>query len=373
MTLSWIFENLVDHEADVDSHCPIELTPRRATCPVCHEDGPFDGWLVEHLRSRHPLQPPGLYLEGQHARRTHPVRKPLSAADILVTNTTEILLSLDGGTPVSVDFDGLVAALADIDHLLADIELVNRRADGPEARRTFRVRVDVVEATTLDAVDTAFQETVGPDPTPAMLDRFAAAARKTGAASYADALYGFVCGLLEKDRVLAGAGFPFAQHRDRLLGALSELSAYPGRPLARAAAGVARFNVNDFHHPWLVSGMASLDTCAVELRSLIGASDDLPPASNGPTEGPGCPVDRTTDALVRTFSAGLSSDDWRATEVTLLRLASSPETTPADAAKARALALARAARHRGTEQRRAADALVNDPLFGPFAIGLLRT
>lgn len=169
---------------------------------------------------------------------------------------------------------------------------------------------------------------------------------------------------------------PFAvrglPYRDRLSQALAELRHYHDRPLARAAAGVARFNLNAFSGTWTPSGIPQLDACAEQIAARVGHPGNPSRMSTDAGAIGRCPVDRTTDAIVTNYAALAASSSARSAATSLLRIAAAPTTTPTDVAKARVLAMPPHGVALDAERRQAAQALANDPQFGAFAVELLQ-
>lgn len=348
-----------------------DLGPVLLSCPVCKQEGPDRSWLGEHLRQAHRLDAPQLLLAGEPAGRETAHREPIDSRLVSAVNATRIRVGVDGAAMRVVDDRALASVLAGLRDGVAEVELANERADGATAPRDFRVRVAVAELEHLDWVEERFADIVSADPQIREADEFAAAVSAADTAGpYASALHGYLIALLQKDERIRGAGFEFEKHRSRMSAALEELRHYR-RPLARAVAGVIRFNLNLFVPPFWVAGIRELDICAIRLRSLAsGREVNESPTGNEEPVGE-CPVDQMTHTLLQ-LNGDLERDDRRRSATTsLLRLAGAPRTTPADAAKARALGLWDAGTALSEDQRRAAQALVNDHLFGSFAGRLL--
>lgn len=369
MTYGYLHDRFVDHQATLGSTASPRLIPTTVTCQVCHEVGADAAWLSAHLRSAHPVAAPTLILDGRMRPPDMmiPVRGRVVAAAVETANATSLVLSVDGGPPARLSLAELRARLASIERGVAQVHLRNDRADGAEVSRTFKLHLAIPRGDELDAVDAAFAEAVGRQTAAEDLDRFSArVAGLRTAIAYAGALHAYLRGILLKDGRLSGLGLEFAKHRDHLSQALHEMAFYPERPLARAIAGVIRFNLNEFpsHAP---SGIAELDSCAADLIAL--AERRQPPRDLRPIAQHGgvCPVDDSTHALLQLHRDLTDASRRRAAVTSLLRLASAPRTTPADAAKARVLALGTADQLTDEEQRRAAAALSNDHLFADFA------
>lgn len=369
MTYGYLHDRFVDHQATLGSAASPQLVPTTVTCQVCHEVGADAAWLSAHLRSAHPLAAPMLIIDGRMRSpdMMMPVRGRVVASAVETANATSLALSVDGGPPAPVSPTQLGVRLASIERGVAQIQLRNERADGAEVLRTFDLHFAIPRFDDLDAADAAFGEAVGSQTAAEDLDRFSArVAGLTTAIPYAGALHAYLRGILLKDGRLSGLGLEFAKHRDHLSEALHEMAFYPDRPLARAVAGVIRFNLNEFpsHTP---SGIAELDSCAADLIAL--AERRQPPRDPRPIAERGgvCPVDDSTHALLQLHRDLSEASRRRAAVTALLRLASAPRTTPGDAAKARVLALGTSDQLTDEEQRRAAAALSNDHLFAEFA------
>jgi hypothetical protein len=300
-----------------------------------------------------------------------PVRTRLTPEAVTTANTTTTSLSLDGGAERPLSKEELASRLATIDAGVAHVRLRYERADGAVAERSFDLRFLIPREPELDLVDEAFAETIAPRTTANDLDRFSdRVAGLASAAPYASALHEYLRGILQKDRRLRGTGLEFSKHQELLNRALQEIAFYPDRPLARAVSGVIRFNLNVIPLP-LPSGIPELDSCANHLSAL--ARGDAGPAAEASrpvaVEGGVCPVDDATHALLQLFGDLIQPDRRRAAMTALLRLAASPLTTPADSAKARALALGTTGELTDDERRRTAAALANDSVFARLGTG----
>lgn len=373
MTYGYLHDRFVDHQATLGPTARPPLVPTTVTCQVCHEVGADAAWLSAHVRSAHPLAAPMLVIDGRMRSPDTmiPVRDRVVASAVQTANATSLAVSVDGGPPAHLSPAELGVRLASIDFGVAQIHLRNERADGAEVTRTFDLNFAIPRGDELEAVDAAFAEAVGLQTAAEDLDRFAArVAGLMTAIPYASALHAYLRGILLKDGRLSGLGLEFAKHRDHLSQALHEMAFYPERPLARAVAGVIRFNLNEFlsHAP---SGIAELDSFAADLIAL--AERRQPPRNLRPIAQRGgvCPVDDSTHALLQLNRDLTDVSRRRAAVTSLLRMASSPRTTPADAAKARVLALGTADQLTDEEQRRAAAALSNDHVFADFASTVL--
>ena len=272
-------------------------------------------------------------------------------------------LSVDGGPVERRSAADLGVRLAAIEDGSVRIELTNERADGAQARRVFHLHFAVPRIDDLRAVDAAFARIVGPRTMPRRSRSLLAAG---GQPHVGHALCrGTACIPArdsQKDGRLKGTGLEFAKHRDHLGRALHEMAFYPERPLARAVAGLVRFNLNALPFPE-PSGIPELDSCADDLARLArGAQPALATPHVVDPDGV-CPVDDVTHALLQFHRDLLDGSRRRAALTALLRIAAAAQTTPADAAKARALALGWTSELTDDERRRTAAALANDPLL----------
>jgi hypothetical protein len=371
-TYSFIHDRFRDHQAGLAGG---GVAPRRplTPCPVCGAHGADIEWLSQHLRDAHPLAAPLLAIDGRPVAQlsTVALRSAIAPGSITTANATRAEVSIDGRSPERVSLGDLGGELEHLETALVRIDLWNERADGAEARRRFELSLAIPRSDELDAADRCFASAVGARTVPADLDRFAdCVAGLSTAGAYADALHAYLRGILQKDGRLSGHGFEFARHRDELARAVHELDLQPGRPLADAVAGVARFNLNRLPLP-RPSGIPQLDACADDLVA-VAQRRDAPSTRAISTDVAGdCPVDDSTHALLQLHADLGERGRRRAALTALLRLAEAPRTTPADAVKARALALRARSEMTDDERRRSAAALVNDRLFGSFAATVL--
>ena len=247
--------------------------PRVLPCPVCGEQLPDDAALSEHLGSTHPLSAPRLLIDGDVVVGERVVHRRLESAALELANTTELLVSENGGPQQPWSVAALRDTLAEAERIVLDISLRNHRADGAAAVEQVRLRVDVADSAALDAADRCFEELLASgELNEHQLDRFVdAVAESPGAGRYASALHDYGVAILIKDQA-AGTrdALPFAAHRDKLQRSLSVLRHFPGRPVARAVCGFVRFGLNDLAGGTQASGVPKLDGCAAALRELAG-------------------------------------------------------------------------------------------------------
>lgn len=366
-TLGFLLERLTDHQA-VTEPARTPRLPAPVRCPVCGVEGDDSAWLAKHLRDQHPLASPVVLLDGQPISSETAVRQELDEGRWSVANATAVEMRIDGGRWEEMRSGAFGSALGALRHGVVHVRLHNVRSDGaavPPA--TFAITIDIADPEDLVSIESAFQERFREEATVEALDGFAAdtSGTKTGLA-YADALHGFVRALLHKDRRLAVPGVRWERHPDELNRALFELAAYPDRPLARAASGVARFNLNVFPVPsW--SAVPALDRCSALLSALCTGSSMNPPASLDPVDTGSCPVDDVTHSLLQLTDDLADRDRRRAASTELAALASAGTTSPLDRSKANAILLARRDELPAQTAVEVARRLANDDIFGPVA------
>ncbi len=370
-TYGYLYDRFHEHQASLDEAETSGAALSAASCPVCGWS--TDSWqeIGEHLRTEHPLGAPQLLVNGRPCASDKAVRRPLSAGAVCVMNTTTIDFSVDGGPSTSVDAAEVGEALAAVGTGHVQLVLHNERADGASAARAVVFDIRLADVRDLDAVESAFDETVSRRLTPSEADSFAERSlTATTAHSYAGALHKFLIALLQKDGRIGGSGLELSKYPARMNEALHELSQYPDRPLARAAAGVIRFNINLFGG--LASGIPELDRCVEQLTRSSSDLDTNHP-ERLPSELKSCPVDDATDAILQASADLDEPRRSRAACTQLVRFASAVDTAPADAVKARALVLLASPESASDEYRHAAEALVHDPTFGGLAETRLRS
>jgi hypothetical protein len=350
-TYGFIHETVEDrrHEHGAGPPAPVCLD-----CPLCGELCDGELALARHLGDAHPLTAPRLLVGGEALTGERVLHR--NPTQLAVANATELLVACDGGVASPWSVAALQDFVAEARQALLDVTLHNRRAaDAACASEHMRLRLDVPDDAELDGVDAVFIALAALDEQAA--DGFADAAREFNSAQrYAAALHEYLIGVLIKDRSLVQ---PFDRYHGKFQRALEVLRHFPERPVARAVVGFVRFDSNVFAGP---CGVPELDRCAARLAVLGGRAAEEP-ALSGSVAG-ACPAAESTAAILAA---------WDRRDVpALLARADAAETTPADTAKCRALALdITGAFPIGEELVRAARGLSGDLVFGPWAAAII--
>lgn len=329
-------------------------------CPVCGKQVTDNAALSEHLGSAHPLSAPRLLIDGDVVVGERVVHHQLESAALELANTTELLVSENGGPQQPWSVAALRDTLAEAERIVFDISLRNHRAgDGAAAKEQVRLRVDVADSAALDAADRYFEQLLAHDEfNEHLLDRFVdAMSESPGADRYASALHDYGVAILVKDQAPGTRdALPFAAHREKLQRSLSVLRHFPERSVARAVCGFARFGLNDLAGGTQPSGVPELDACTSALQEIANVVPRWGLSLAVPIEVGRCPADKTT---------GFILDRWNDPDAAhaLSAHAARGSTTPEDAAKCRALAV----RSDPREAQDLARALMNDPVFGVWA------
>ncbi len=300
--------------------------------PRLRDDRPIY-WLIEHLRHEHPVAAPTLVVSGTVCQvgEAVPIRTSITADSVSTANVTAALLSIDGKPVGPMTPNEIGSRLAAIKTGAVRVQLFNERADGACSCCTIDFRFLIPSADELNAVDDLFARVVGQKITLTSLDDFADGGddQAGGARPYADGLHSDLRGILQKDGGLIGTHLPYATHRDHLGRALHELVQYPSRPLARAVAGVIRFNLNVFNEV-VPSGIPELDACVTDLAAFSRGEASRDPKRTPAEEGGVCPVDDATHTLIQLHRDLVDKTRRRAAVTALLRLAEAPQTISLD-------------------------------------------
>jgi hypothetical protein len=352
------------------------LPPRVVLCPVCCEEVHDQPALATHLGNAHPLGAPRLLIDGELVVGERLIHTPLSGSRLAFANASTVLVSESGGPTMPWSTTAVRDALADADRVVLDLTLRNERAgDGAVATEKIRLRIEVPAASELEEVDEEFEEHLAVNRLDEhVLDVFAdATSQFASAAGYASALHEYGVAVLLKDRLpgTSDAMEPAAA-QDKYQRALEVVRHFPERRIARAVAGFARFNLNDFRSPLLATGIDVLDRCSEQLQQLAGQ-----PRSSHPTDRTGggptrrCPTDSATAAILDCWAA--ATQDPVGSLDDLLARSRSPQTLDSDAVKCRALALQLALVDAGVDPLVAelAGPLRNDIVFGAWASQIL--
>jgi hypothetical protein len=345
--------------------------PRVVLCPVCGEELRDQRALAFHMGDVHPLGAPRLLIDGELVVGERLIYTPLAGSRVVFANVSSLLVSESGGPATAWSTAALQDALAEADRAVLDLTMRNERAgDGALTTEHIRLRIDVPAAAELDQVDVLFEEGLAVDHLDQhVLDAFAdTTSQFQKAARYASALHEYGVAVLVKDQA---PGTSDAMERgsaqDKFQRGLEILRHFPERPVARAVAGFARFNLNDFRSTVLDTGIEALDRCTQQLRQLAGRPGPSLPAAPavGPTRQ--CPADSATAAILDCWAAAALQP--ARSRGALLERSRDPQSPLPDATKCLALALQLALVDPAADHPVAelAEALSNDIVFGAWA------
>ena len=376
--MNWILESALDRNADASHRLGTEtrrslvLTPARLTCPFCEATFDEDARRVEHIAFSHPVRPPVLSIGGSLMPSESTFRRILDVEEIGLANVTSAEIAVDGQSLRECGPQELPSLLAGSRAGVHRVKLVNRASDGATAAVLHTLRFEVPEPAELDEVDWEFERQLARDDV-RMEDvvRFASSvAAATSAAAYADALAGYVTGVLIKDGDPSrGATLPFEEYRSRFTRALDVLAGFEERPLAYLVVCCIRMNLNDLARGFDTTGAPELDDVLAVLSQLaLGVSKPDRPGSEEAAAGrAGCPVDGWTAELIERFPECWGDGGLTAAH-RLAERASALTAAPVDMAKFRALgaaALIRAGDNAGA--RALLLDLQHDLVFGTWA------
>ena len=295
------------------------------------------------------------------------LHRHLAADAVGVANATELLVSEDGGPPLPWSLAALRDALQENGESVLDLELRNERAvDQACATERVRLRISVPEVEDLAGVDAAFL-TLPDELDERVVDAHVDESRVfVSAARYAGALDEYLVGILIKDGAPGtGEALSFEVFREKYSRALDVLREFPQRPVARAVSGFLRFNLNDFAGGAPNAGIPALDNCAARLTAIAGQPGWCLQAADRGVAG-ACPADDVTSQIPDDWSGATTQAGSKVAR--LLDRADLGTTSPANAAKCRALALDLSGGEYGEERLlAAARALSGDLTFGSWA------
>jgi hypothetical protein len=279
--------------------------PPDQICPFCGDRFKDQRRLVEHLSSAHRGDRPVLLLYGREPDRHCQIAYRLRKENMLIQNCTSARLRIDGHETMDVPSSRVGSLLASAVDSIVDLELANRFDNSAEpVRQAYHLTIRVPPKRALDDVDRAFVHHLGTAaPHMAQVSRFLEDPRCQGIVwEYADALAGYVRGVLVKDQDRAtGVTLRPAEAADLYGDALGRLRSFQ-RLLPNVICGLVRFAMNDFSFSEQPTGVIRLDRAIAFLAPLVGRKGPRRERmSNSATARTIalCPVDHGVDRVLR--------------------------------------------------------------------------
>lgn len=286
---------------------PVQPVDLRRACPQpgCGHLFKSDQELRRHLASEHPLGLPLLTLRGNLLARDVIIRVPEEASAWGVIRCDDCQVAEAGRQSRPVKVSGLPKMLAGRRQGRLEVTLMHRRtADEAEARSHYTITFAVPTMAEIEAIDTCFLKTVSPSAisVEAAEEFFRRCSPLPGPVrEYAGALANYLIGCAIKEgREDGDHRLNFEHFKDKFSEALSVLSQVPS-PLARAVAGVIRFNLNEFQSAAELG--AWMPRLAIAGRFFLSPQEAVEPCAPSqalPDAGAtGIPVDQVTECVAR--------------------------------------------------------------------------
>lgn len=157
-TLGWIQEDAWErYLAALPQAEPSSPGPPGVHCPFCTADFADMTGMLSHLGAHHRGERPVLLLRGVEPPPRGRVGTALRPSEVLVRNCTAARLAIDGGPALPVAAMAIPATFARQRDALVDVELVHRfDSSAQPILAAYRIRFQVPDKGTLDAVDRAF-------------------------------------------------------------------------------------------------------------------------------------------------------------------------------------------------------------------------
>ena len=379
-TVGWImegdFDRLVSATQTVPDPTPGDARPT-LRCPFCSATFLEARERGDHLSTSHGGTRPFLSIGGSEPAKEHTFHQPLLAPAILLSNSTAVKLSINGGPWEHLQAQELGDVLAKQDDSRLKLRLCNLFEHAAEPIVTeYDLRFQVISPSRLADADRLFVKHLGsPGATMAAVDRYLQEIGPGPVSLYAGALADYVVAVLKKD-VAPGMFTSPEPYRAIFDGALRVLNDFD-RPLPTLLCSLMKFGANDFSSPSGVVNFPPLRRASKLLRSLETGQNPLTLDAEPDDDGKRvdvCPIDAGTDNVLRQSDQLASLRRWsRAIEDRLRAEADLASIDPLDRVKLLALWAATALRLAGLERAREPLRLLDgNDRFGDWAAAQLK-
>ena len=303
-TTGWIQDSANDSWSEYLSTLPHEK--RLVRCPYCVRKFEDAEKLRAHIGLDHPLEIPGMCVQGNPAPSVVVVRHRASVADFTLFNCTACIVRV-GGKELSFKPSELAGWLAETQPVHADVWLENERPEfGGRVHSEVRIEFRIASSADLERCDQEFRKLLArPSFRMYEVEAFVKSVPQHGASrEYSGALADYAIGVLLKDQEpTSGIVGSLHEHKDKFMSALEVLSGL-SRPVARAIESAIAFNLNAWDRLQPPAELPAFIHATEFFRLLEGFKstasnswllDDVPNAI--------CPIDGTTGGLLRAIRA----------------------------------------------------------------------
>jgi|GEM_PF-1175849 len=250
-TVGWILEDAVERfwegqpkRASVHVPSPVFV------CKRCGKRLHSSENLRHHFSLEHPLELPTLYVHGEPLLRESVLRAPVKESDVEVLQCTRCEVQADGGGWQTLSLPAFRQQLTQPVNSTWNVRLIHERAlDQAHTEEVYHIRFRIPDTPALNAVDKSFIQTLVLEELQHSDVKQFEAALPADAPSreYGGALGNYALGIILKERRSPPhAPIGFEEFAVKMRSALETLK-YFNRPVALAACGSIRFNLNNFY------------------------------------------------------------------------------------------------------------------------------
>lgn len=282
------------------------------SCPFCVDYFDSRKILQSHISSAHRTERPKIIIEGKEPETVSIIRADIETDSIILANTTEIKISINGGSLQSIEPNVLAKKLSDLKQGEVKVELLNAaQAKAAPVASFYKFSIRIAKPEELREVEKAFSGVVmSTEISRQSIQRFLDHPGITkGGEEYAKALAEYCLGVLLKERPESETlTTGFSRYREVYGSALGGLVDYK-RPLAVLVVAIIRFAMNDFSQPLRETGFWELDLAnAVFNKPHIETLAAF--KSEGVQRKPVCPVDHGTGQILDLAARMFRQNRW---------------------------------------------------------------
>ena len=288
----------------------LPMAPLVFKCPRCGESFQEVRALHEHIRLTHPLELPQLYIFGRPVLKESVLRLPMEAEDVKLLQCTECEIQVDGGSWQRLSPERFVTEFIKVSNSSWNIRLLNERSlDSAVTQEKYHIRFRIPDPAVLDDIDEHFLKALVIDEiTHSNLETFHKNLPSDAPArEYAGGLGDLVLGILLKERSsIPRSPMGFDAFEVKMKSSLDVLKPFD-RPVALAACGCVRFNLNDFQDYGVATavevdkGLRFFRDIAMEYQVAVAEGGDRQIVQDG-NQCAICPVDHLTHRLLSACS-----------------------------------------------------------------------
>jgi len=301
-THGWVREDALESFLEGTERVPerVAAPPPVFVCPFCSKALITPRHLQDHIASDHRIERPILLVDRMEPVEDQVIRVRHRPVDFVVTNVTDVALTVDGEERSVDSFDEARRELAELRQGNVALNLANgsERKAAPVIS-SYKLSFRIVTDKALQLVERAFVETMlDRDLSMPLVSIFLGDPRCCGQArDYAEAMAQYVVGVLVMERPNGQMiTSPFSRYRE-LFGSSLEAFAPQPRPYARLLSALIRFALNNINTLNPNTGFWELDLATAMLRGPE-FKWIAPPERTSDPRVKACPIDHGTGRIL---------------------------------------------------------------------------